>query len=288
MPVDLSAQFLELVATPVVRAALAEDLARGGDVTTEAIVPASAKARASLVARRDGVVAGATIAALAFRILDPSVRYAVNVADGERVAAGGTIASIEGSARAVLTGERVAINILGHLSGIATATRKMVDAVVPARARVADTRKTTPGLRALEKYAVRCGGGINHRFGLDDAVLIKDNHLALAGSIREAVSAVRARVGHMMKVEVEVDSLDQLREALETPIDIVLLDNMSPETLAQAVDIVAGRVLTEASGGVTAENIAAIARTGVDIISTGWMTHSAPALDVGLDIEVTR
>jgi nicotinate-nucleotide pyrophosphorylase (carboxylating) len=288
MPVDLSAQFLELVATPVVRAALAEDLARGGDVTTEAIVPASAKARASLVARRDGVVAGATIAALAFRILDPSVRYAVNVADGERVAAGGTIASIEGSARAVLTGERVAINILGHLSGIATATRKMVDAVAPARARVADTRKTTPGLRALEKYAVRCGGGINHRFGLDDAVLIKDNHLALAGSIREAVSAVRARVGHMMKVEVEVDSLDQLREALETPIDIVLLDNMSPETLAQAVDIVAGRVLTEASGGVTAENIAAIARTGVDIISTGWMTHSAPALDVGLDIEVTR
>jgi nicotinate-nucleotide pyrophosphorylase (carboxylating) len=286
MPADASPQFLAIVAEPLIRAALAEDLGRGGDVTTEAIVPESARARASLVARRDGVVAGGSIAEIAFRVLDPSVHYAIHVADGARVADGGTIASIEGSARAVLTGERVAINILGRLCGIATATRKMVDAAAPARARIADTRKTTPGLRALEKYAVRCGGGINHRFGLDDAVVIKDNHLALAGSIREAVAAVRARVGHMMKVEVEVDSLDQLREALETPIDLVLLDNMSPETLAQAVTIVAGRVQTEASGGVTAENVAAIARTGVDIISTGWMTHSAPALDVGLDIEI--
>jgi nicotinate-nucleotide pyrophosphorylase (carboxylating) len=286
MPADLSGQFLEIVAEPLVRAALAEDLGRGGDVTTEAIVPPLARARAVLAARRGGVVAGGSIAALAFRILDPSIRCTIEVTDGERVSAGGAIVRIEGSARAVLSGERVAINFLGHLCGIATATRSMVEAVAPSRARVADTRKTTPGLRALEKYAVRCGGGINHRFGLDDAVLIKDNHLALAGSIREAVASVRARVGHMMKVEVEVDSLDQLREALETPIDAVLLDNMSPETLTRAVELVAGRVLTEASGGVTRENIAAIARSGVDVISTGWLTHSAPALDVGLDVEI--
>jgi nicotinate-nucleotide pyrophosphorylase (carboxylating) len=287
MPADVSGQFLEIVAEPLVRAALAEDLGRGGDVTTEAIVPASTQARAVVAARRAGVVAGGSIAALAFRILEPSMQCAIEIADGEYVPAGGTIARIQGSARAILSGERVALNILGHLCGIATATRSMVEAVAPSRVRVADTRKTTPGLRALEKYAVRCGGGINHRFGLDDAVLIKDNHLALAGSIRKAVAAVRARVGHMMKVEVEVDSLDELQQALETPIDAVLLDNMSLETLTRAVDLVAGRVLTEASGGVTPENIAAIASSGVDVISTGWLTHSAPALDVGLDVDVT-
>jgi nicotinate-nucleotide pyrophosphorylase (carboxylating) len=286
MRADVSGQFLEIVAEPLVRAALAEDLGRGGDVTTEAIVPASARARAVVAARRAGVVAGASIAALTFSILDPSMQCTIEIADGECVPAGGTIARIEGSARAVLSGERVALNILGHLCGIATATRSMVDAVAPSRVRVADTRKTTPGLRALEKHAVRCGGGINHRFGLDDAVLIKDNHLALAGSIHEAVGAVRARVGHMMKVEVEVDSLDQLQQALETPIDAVLLDNMSPETLTRAVELVNGRVLTEASGGVNLDNIAAIARSGVDVISTGWLTHSAPALDVGLDVEI--
>jgi nicotinate-nucleotide pyrophosphorylase (carboxylating) len=287
MPADVSGQFLEIVAEPLVRAALAEDLGRGGDVTTEAIVPASTQARAVVAARRAGVVAGGSIATLAFRILEPSMQCAIEIADGEYVPAGGTIARIQGSARAILSGERVALNILGHLCGIATATRSMVEAVAPSRVRVADTRKTTPGLRALEKYAVRCGGGINHRFGLDDAVLIKDNHLALAGSIRKAVAAVRARVGHMMKVEVEVDSLDELQQALETPIDAVLLDNMSLETLTRAVDLVAGRVLTEASGGVTPENIAAIASSGVDVISTGWLTHSAPALDVGLDVDVT-
>ncbi|HEY3675293.1 MAG TPA: carboxylating nicotinate-nucleotide diphosphorylase [Candidatus Tumulicola sp.] len=286
MLADVSDQFLNIVAEPLVRAALAEDLGRGGDVTTEAIVPAAARASAIVAARHAGVVAGGSIALLAFRILDPSMRCTIDVADGERISAGGTIATIEGSARVILSGERVALNVLGHLCGIATATRSMVDAVAPSRVRVADTRKTTPGLRALEKYAVRCGGGINHRFGLDDAVLIKDNHLALAGSIREAVAAVRARVGHMMKVEVEVDSLDQLREALETPVDAVLLDNMSPETLTRAVDLVKGRVLTEASGGVTLENIASIARSGVDIISTGWLTRSAPALDVGLDVDI--
>jgi nicotinate-nucleotide pyrophosphorylase (carboxylating) len=286
MPAELSDQFLEIVAEPLVRAALAEDLGRGGDVTTEAIFPIDARARAVLAARRGGVVAGGSIAMLAFRILDPSTRCTIDVADGEHVPAGGAIAHVDGSARTLLTAERVAINIVGRLSGIATATRDMVDAIGPSRARVADTRKTTPGLRALEKYAVRCGGGVNHRFGLDDGVVIKDNHLALAGSIREAVAKVRAHICHMMKVEVEVDSLDQLREALETPIDVVLLDNMSLETLAKAVELVDGRVLTEASGGVTRENIAAIARTGVDVISTGWMTHSAPALDVGLDVEI--
>jgi nicotinate-nucleotide pyrophosphorylase (carboxylating) len=284
MPVNVSAQFLEVVAEPVVRAALAEDLGRGGDVTTDAIVSQEVRARAVLAARRDGVVAGTSIALLAFGLLEPSIEWTIEVPDGERVAAGGAIAHVSGSARCILSGERVALNLLGRLCGIATATRSMVDAIAPARARVADTRKTTPGLRALEKYAVRCGGGINHRFGLDDAVLIKDNHLALAGSIRDAVAAVRARVGHMMKVEVEVDSLEQLREALETPIDAVLLDNMPPDVLRRAVEMVAGRVLTEASGGVTLQSIATIARTGVDVISTGWITHSAPALDVGLDI----
>ena len=233
-----------------------------------------------LAARRDGIVAGTSIALLAFRLLDPAIECTIDVRDGERIPAGTAIARVSGSARAVLSGERVALNLSGRLCGIATATRSMVDA----RARVTDTRKTTPGLRALEKYAVRCGGGINHRFGLDDAVLIKDNHLALAGSIRDAVAAVRARIGHMMKVEVEVDSLEQLREALETPIDAVLLDNMPPEMLMRAVEMVAGRVLTEASGGVTLQSIAAIARTGVDLISIGSLTHSAPALDVGLDI----
>lgn len=288
MPVSVSAQFLEVVAEPVVRAALAEDLGRGGDVTTDAIVSPEVRARAVLAARRDGVVAGTSIALLAFRLLEPSIEWTIDVPDGERVTAGGAIAHVSGSARCILSGERVALNLLGRLCGIATATRSMVDAIAPARAQVADTRKTTPGLRALEKYAVRCGGGINHRFGLDDAVLIKDNHLALAGSIRDAVAAVRARIGHMMKVEVEVDSLEQLREALETPIDAVLLDNMPPDVLRRAVEMVAGRVLTEASGGVTLQSIATIARTGVDVISTGWITHSAPALDVGLDIEMSN
>ncbi len=194
------------------------------------------------------------------------------------------MAEISGLARAILTGERTALNVLGRLSGIATATRRLVDLVAGTRARIADTRKTTPGLRALERYAVACGGGSNHRFGLDDAVLIKDNHLAIAGSVHGAVAAVRERVGHMVKVEIEVDTLDQLREALAEPIDAVLLDNMSPAQLAEAVRIVDGRVVTEASGGVTESNVAEIARTGVDVISVGALTHSAPALDVSLEM----
>ncbi len=266
------------------RAALLEDLGHGGDLTTDGIVPWDAQARARIVARKPGVVAGLGTALLAFRLLDDAIECIPASADGESIAAGASVAEIRGRARTILTGERTALNFLCRLSGIATATRALVDLIAETRARVADTRKTTPGLRVLEKYAVRCGGGDNHRFGLDDAVLVKDNHLALAGSIHAAVAAVRARVGHMVKVEIEVDTLEQLREALEEPIDAVLLDNMTPDRLAQAVRAVAGRVVTEASGGVTPDTILSIARSGVDLVSVGWLTHSAPALDFGLDV----
>lgn len=273
-----------IVVEPLVRAALLEDVGRGGDLTTDAVVPENAQARARIVARRPGVVAGLEAALLAFRLLDDAVECTRAAADGSSIAAGTSVAEIRGRARTILTGERTALNVLCRLSGIATATRTLVDLVAGTHARIADTRKTTPGLRALEKYAVRCGGGANHRFGLSDGVLIKDNHLALAGSIRAAVAAVRARVGHIVKVEVEVDTLEQLREALEEPIDAVLLDNMTPEQLVQAVRIIDRRVLAEASGGVTPETILPIARSGVDLISVGGLTHSAPALDLGLDL----
>lgn len=275
-----------LLVEPIVRAALLEDIGHGGDLTTEAIVPAQARAQARIVARKPGVVAGLDAARLAFELLDPHADLRIEVADGQRIQSGQSAATISCSARALLTGERTALNLLCRLSGIATATRSLVDLVAEYRAHVVCTRKTTPGLRVLEKYAVRCGGGSNHRFGLDDAVLIKDNHLALAGSIRGAVEAVRERVGHMVKIEVEVDTLDQLREALETQADAVLLDNMSPEELTRAVELAGGRMLTEASGTITAERIVAIARSGVDLISSGWITHSAPALDFGLDVEM--
>ncbi len=275
---------LELIAAPLVRAALLEDVGRGGDLTTEAIVEPERRARARIVARRAGVLAGLDVAALAFRFLDENVELLDRVPEGARVERGQAVGEIAGSARALLTGERTALNLLCRMCGIATATRELVDLIEGSAARIADTRKTTPGLRALERYAVRRGGGVNHRFGLDDAVLIKDNHLALAGSIREAVAAARARAGHMVKVEIEVDTLDQLREALTEPIDAVLLDNMTPQELAKAVALVARRVVTEASGGVTKENVAAIAAAGVDIISVGWLTHSAPALDFSLEI----
>lgn len=275
---------LELIAEPIVRAALLEDGGRGGDVTTDAIVGEHRRARASVVARRAGVVAGLPVAFLAFAMLDPSVSCMARVAEGERVENGAVIAEIAGRARAILTAERIALNLLGRLSGIATLTRRFVDLVAGTHAKIADTRKTTPGLRALERYAVACGGGTNHRFGLDDAVLIKDNHLAIAGSVRAAVSAARARAGHMMKIEVEVDTLEQLQEALTQPIDAVLLDNMTPAQLTEAVAMVHGRVVTEASGGVTQQNVAEIARTGVDVISIGALTHSAAALDVSVEM----
>jgi nicotinate-nucleotide pyrophosphorylase (carboxylating) len=277
-----------LAVEPIVRAALLEDLGRGGDVTTGAIVPAGLQARARVVAREPGIVAGMDAAALAFALLDESVEFRVAIADGQRVLSGEAAAEVTGNARTILTAERTALNLLGRLSGIATATRELVELVAGTRARIADTRKTTPGLRVLERYAVRCGGGTNHRFGLDDAVLVKDNHLALAGSIHEAVAAVRARVGHMMKVEVEVDTLEQLHAALEEPIDAVLLDNMSPEQLAEAVRLVNGRVVTEASGGITRATVAAVARSGVDLISVGRLTHGARALDLGLDVDLAR
>lgn len=275
-----------LLVEPIVRAALLEDIGHGGDLTSDAIIPADARAKARIVARKAGVVAGLDAARLAFELLDPHAVFHVDVPDGERIEPGQSAATIACSARALLTGERTALNLLCRLSGIASATRSLVDLIADYPAQLVCTRKTTPGLRVLEKYAVRCGGGSNHRFGLDDAVLIKDNHLALAGSIREAVAAVRKRVGHMVKIEVEVDTLDQLREALETRVDAVLLDNMTPEKLAQAVQLVSGRMLTEASGTITAERIVAIARSGVDLISSGWITHSAPALDFGLDVEI--
>lgn len=275
-----------MLVEPLVRSALLEDIGHGGDLTTDAIVPSDLRATARIVARKAGVSAGIDAALIAFTLLDSQAKIETHVRDGSRVQPGEAVATITCSARALLTGERTALNFMCRLSGIATATRALVDLIAEYRAQVVCTRKTTPGLRVLEKYAVRCGGGSNHRFGLDDAVLIKDNHLALAGSIREAVASVRKRAGHMVKVEVEVDTLDQLREALDTPIDAVLLDNMTPAQLAQAVELVAGRVITEASGTVTPERIVAIAQSGVDLISSGWITHSAPALDLGLDVVV--
>lgn len=276
-----------LVIESLVRAALLEDLAHGSDLTTDATVPTDLHATAAIVAREDGVVAGLHAALLAFELLDPGAsKVHVIVDDGCAVARGAKVAEITGRARTLLTGERTMLNMLCRLSGIATATHNMVDAIRGTTAQIVDTRKTTPGLRTLEKYAVRCGGGSNHRFGLDDAVLIKDNHLALAGSIHEAVARARALAGHMVKIEVEVDTLEQLREALDEPIDAVLLDNMSPAQLAQAVSIVKRRVVTEASGGIRPETVRAVAESGVDLISVGWLTHGAPAMDLGLDITV--
>ncbi|HXT50109.1 MAG TPA: carboxylating nicotinate-nucleotide diphosphorylase [Thermoanaerobaculia bacterium] len=268
----------------LLRRALEEDLGLAGDLTTNAIVPATEHLAGRIVARRSGCIAGLEVAARVFALLDPGVRFDARAADGDVVDASATLADLSGPARAILTGERVALNLLGHLSGIATATRGIVDAIAGTHARVVCTRKTTPGLRALEKYAVRAGGGSNHRFGLDDAVLIKDNHLAIAGSVEEAVRRARAGVGHLVKIEVEVDDLAQLERALMCSIDAVLLDNMPPPTLRQAVELVAGRVITEASGGITPETARSIAETGVDLLSVGWITHSAPSLDVALDI----
>jgi nicotinate-nucleotide pyrophosphorylase (carboxylating) len=275
---------LKLVAEPIVGRALLEDLGRGGDLTTDAIVEADRTATARIVARRGGVVAGLTLGSLAFSLLDDRIVVDARVDDGDCIEPGAVVAELFGPARAILTGERTALNLLTRLSGIATATRTLVDLVATTDAKITDTRKTTPGLRALERYAVACGGGTNHRFGLDDGVLIKDNHLVVAGSIHAAVAAARATVGHMVKIEVEVDTFEQLREALDEPIDAVLLDNMSVQQLTDAVRIVDRRVITEASGGVTAENVLDIARSGVDVISVGWLTHSAPALDLSLEI----
>lgn len=273
-----------LLYEPLVRRALEEDLGRAGDLTSDAILPSDLTAEAAVVARKEGRIAGLEAATSAFRILDPSLQVELRSGDGRDAAAGEVLAVVRGAARSILSAERTALNLLGRLCGVATTTRDLVALVAPHGTRIVCTRKTTPGLRALEKYAVRAGGGSNHRFGLDDAVLIKDNHVALAGGIRPAVERARAYVGHLVKIEVEVDSLDQLREALDLKVDVVLLDNMSLDTLREAVSLARGKALTEASGGITPQTAPAVAATGVDMISVGWLTHSSPALDVALDV----
>jgi nicotinate-nucleotide pyrophosphorylase (carboxylating) len=276
-----------LVIEEAVTRALAEDLGRAGDVTSTATVPASTVGRAVVAARQGGVICGLPLVAAALRRLDPAVDLSPHARDGDAVAAGTMLLTVCGDARALLGAERVALNFLGHLSGVATATAAFVRLLAGTRARVCCTRKTTPGLRALQKYAVRCGGGFNHRFGLDDAILIKDNHIAVAGGIGAVLARARAVAGHLVKIEIEVDTLDQLQEVLDTGLaDVVLLDNMDVATLRSAVALVAGRLVTEASGGITHASAAAIAATGVDYLSSGAITHSAPNLDVGLDIEM--
>lgn len=284
----MSAPDLELPQTLVddaIAAALDEDLGLAGDITTLATVPPEARALGIIGARKPGVVAGLQLVDAAFGALDPDVNMKVLVSDGTAAEAGATIARVSGNARALLTAERVAMNFLGHLSGIATLTRAYVDKVAGTRARIIDTRKTTPSLRAFEKMAVRAGGGTNHRFGLFDAILIKDNHIVAAGGIKAALERARAQAGHMVKIEVEVTTLDELDAALAHAPDAVLLDNMTPPMLSEAVARVAGRAVTEASGGVSLDTVRAIAETGVDLISVGALTHSAPCLDVGFDFE---
>ena len=272
-----------LLVEPIVRAALEEDLGRAGDITSELTIPAEKAATARFVARRPGRIAGLICAEAAFRLIDPQVAFQAALPDGSEAAAGAVLATISGPARSLLTAERVALNFLGPLSGTATATAALVKAVEGTRARIACTRKTLPGLRLLQKYAVRCGGGFNHRLGLDDAVMIKDNHIQAAGGITAAVKRLRAGLGHMVKVEVEVDSLAQLEEALREGVDTILLDNMSLEDLSRAVALAKDKAVLEASGNVTLASVRAIAETGVDYISSGAITHSAPNLDIGLD-----
>ncbi|HUX23229.1 MAG TPA: carboxylating nicotinate-nucleotide diphosphorylase [Burkholderiales bacterium] len=274
-----------IMVEPLVRAALLEDLGRGGDITTAATIPASLLLDGVVASRQSGVLAGTDAAALAFRLLDPGISVVVERPDGSRVSPGDIVFRLKGPARAVLSAERVALNLLCHLCGVATATAALVEAVRPFPARIVCTRKTTPGLRMLEKHAVRAGGGSNHRFGLDDAILIKDNHVALAGGIRDAIVRCRQAAGPFVKIEVEVDTIPQLAEALQTGVDAVLLDNMTPEQMREAVRMVDGRALVEASGRIRLENVNAVAATGVDLISAGWITHSAPALDLGLDVK---
>lgn len=269
----------------IVRIALKEDLGRGGDLTSDAIIPLGVSARGRMVTRRKGCAAGLAVATMTFELLDPNVRVRHCVAEGQRVEAGDVLAEVEGEARVVLTGERTALNFLSLLCGIATETRNIVDRIQSYRAKIVCTRKTTPGLRTLEKYAVRAGGGFNHRFGLDDAVLIKDNHLAIAGGIEEAVRRIRYFVAHMVKVEVEVETLEQLETAIRQPIDAVLLDNMSLDEVREAVRLVNQRVLVEVSGGITPDQAVEYAAAGVDLISLGWLTHSAPAMDISMETE---
>ncbi len=270
---------------PLLRTALAEDLGRAGDITSAAVLPPGLRARAVMRAREPGRLAGIEAGLMAFRLIDPDSRCEIRKGDGADIAKGEIVAEIAGDARSILTAERTALNLACHLSGVASATARLVAAARPHPARIVCTRKTTPGLRILEKYAVRLGGGANHRFGLDDGMLVKDNHVAMAGGVRPALARARAAAGHMVKVEIEVDTLDQLAEALEAGADAVLLDNMTIPMLTEAVAMARGRAVTEASGRINLDTVAAVAATGVDLISSGAITHSAPILDLGLDID---
>ena len=276
-----------LLVEPIVRAALVEDLGRAGDITTAAVVPKEARFSGAMVARRPGTIAGTEAARIAFDLVDPTLDVSILQPDGSVVEPGQPVMHIKGPAQSVVTAERTALNFISHLSGIATVTAELVAGVGNNKARITCTRKTTPNLRALEKHAVRAGGGVSHRFGLDDGILIKDNHVALAGGIRPAIQSAKAGLGHMVKIEVEVDTLEQLDEALSEGVDAILLDNMDPDLLRQAVATIDGRAMSEASGRITSEQVPAIAASGVDIISAGWITHSAPALDLGLDFGVS-
>ncbi len=275
-----------LLIEDAVRAALNEDLGRAGDITSQAIIPADAMATAVIASRQVGVIAGIAFAETAFATMDAKLKFEILVPDGGHVSPGTEVARISGPARTLLSAERVALNYLGRLSGIASLTAKFAAEIAHTNARIADTRKTTPGLRAFEKYAVRCGGGMNHRFGLDDAVLIKDNHIAVAGGVAAALRAAKASVGHLVKIEIEVDNLQQLKDVIAEGADVVLLDNMSLDQLHEAMQMVAGQMKCEASGNVTLSTVKAIAETGIDIISSGALTHSAPVLDLGLDIKI--
>jgi nicotinate-nucleotide pyrophosphorylase (carboxylating) len=274
-----------LLVEQAVKAGLLEDLGRAGDITSEAVIPAGQRASCVLESRETGVVAGLDFARVAFALIDPTIRFSVLLPDASRVSPGDRIATIEGSASAILTAERVALNFLGPLSGIASATRGIADAIAHTKARITCTRKTTPGLRFAQKYAVRCGGGANHRFGLDDAILIKDNHIAIAGGIVPALQAAKRAAGHLVKIEIEVDTLEQLQAALTEGVDAILLDNMDLARLREALRMIDGRAIAEASGRITPQTAPSIAETGVDLISAGWLTHSAKVLDIGLDFE---
>ncbi|WP_201547639.1 carboxylating nicotinate-nucleotide diphosphorylase [Psychrobacter sp. Pi2-1] len=273
----------DVLLKPLVENALTEDLGRRGDVTSQATIPADMQAQLQIKARQAGVICGIDLARLSFALVDAQIEFIAQVQDGETVEAGTVLATVKGNARHLLTAERTALNFMTHLSGIATATRQIVDSVAQYPAQITCTRKTIPGLRIVQKYAVRCGGGRNHRLGLDDAILIKDNHIAIAGDIKTAIQQAQKFAGHLIPIEVEVDTLEQLKQALDAGVSLVLLDNMSPETLSQAVTMCKGRAKTEASGGITPETVQAAASTGVDFIAMGYLTHSTTALDIGLD-----
>ena len=283
MTVKQEPALAEVLLKPLVEAALTEDLGRRGDVTSQATIPADMQAQLQIKARQAGVICGMDLARLSFALIDEQIEFFAKVNDGATVEADTVLATVRGNARNLLAAERTALNFMTHLSGIATDTKKIVDSVAAYPAQITCTRKTIPGLRIVQKYAVRCGGGRNHRLGLDDAILIKDNHIAIAGDIKTAIQQAQDFAGHLIPIEVEVDTLAQLEQALEASVSLVLLDNMAPEVLSQAVSMCKGRAKTEASGGITPETVQAIAETGVDFIAMGYLTHSTTALDIGLD-----